>query len=387
MSCMRAKPRSRATRTEPPPPMKMPRVPSGSAKNVVSSATRICAAAAVSSPPPSVAPCSAAMKGMLPRAIASKKVLRLNGNGSRSERPFFQLSAAQRRSSPAQKLSPWPKMMPHFASSPARSIASRNCFITVGLKQLRLSGRLRPTRAISPSSSYVTVCSSLMTCSWFNKNTSRAGLRRQLCKGEIAAALRGGIAEQRGQEHRPLQIEADIVLVGETDRAVQLDAGLGDRERFIRGLGLGCDRQGGIDAEGFVVGRNLEYQRARRLDADVHVGGLVLQRLEAADRLSELLADAHVVERDLLRLVHHAQQLRRQRDQREMMQRLHRVPRRGIRRDEVGGCAFEIERRKGAAIHRRHARERAARRLPRDIAQQGSVAARGGNQEAVGAVG
>src|SRR5262249_14265437 len=112
--------------------------------------TRIWAAAAVSSPPPSVAPCSAAMKGMLPRAIASKKVLRLNGNGNRSERPFFQLSAAQRRSSPAQKLSPWPKMMPHFASSPARSIAWRNCRITVGLKQLRLSGRLRPTRAIPP---------------------------------------------------------------------------------------------------------------------------------------------------------------------------------------------------------------------------------------------
>src|SRR5436190_10144685 len=44
----------------------------------------------------------------------------------------------------AQKLSPWPKIMPHFASSPARSMASRNCFITVGLKQLRLSGRLRP---------------------------------------------------------------------------------------------------------------------------------------------------------------------------------------------------------------------------------------------------
>jgi hypothetical protein len=44
-------------------------------------------------------------------------------------------------------------MMPHLASSPARSIALRNCFITVGLKQLRLSGRLRPTKAISPSSS------------------------------------------------------------------------------------------------------------------------------------------------------------------------------------------------------------------------------------------
>src|SRR5947208_13637441 len=59
MSCMRAKPISRATRTEPPPPMKMPRVPSGKAKYAVSSATRICAAAAVSSPPPRVAPCNA----------------------------------------------------------------------------------------------------------------------------------------------------------------------------------------------------------------------------------------------------------------------------------------------------------------------------------------
>ena len=28
----------------------------------------------------------------------------------------------------------------------------RNCFITVGLKQLRLSGRLSPTSATSPSS-------------------------------------------------------------------------------------------------------------------------------------------------------------------------------------------------------------------------------------------
>jgi hypothetical protein len=113
----------------------------------------MCAAAAVSSPPPSVAPCSAAMNGILPRAITSKWVLRLNWNGNRSERPVFQFSAAHRKSSPAQKLSPWPKMMPHFASSPARSIAARNAFITGGLKQLRLSGRLKPTRAISPSSS------------------------------------------------------------------------------------------------------------------------------------------------------------------------------------------------------------------------------------------
>ena len=48
MSCMRANPISRAMRTEPPPPTKMPRAPSGNAKNVVSSATRTCAHAAIS---------------------------------------------------------------------------------------------------------------------------------------------------------------------------------------------------------------------------------------------------------------------------------------------------------------------------------------------------
>src|SRR6516225_646349 len=253
MSCMRAKPRSRATRTEPPPPTKMPRVPSGSPKNVDSSATRICAAAAVSRPPPSVAPCSAAMNGMLPRAIASKKVLRLNGNGSRCERPAFQLSAAQRRSSPAQKLSPWPKMMPHLASSPARITASSNAMSTSGLKQLRLSGRLRPTSAISPSRSYVTTCCSLMNCcSWFKRDDWLSG---QAGDGGVAAALRSRVSQKRGEQHRALEIEADVVLVGETDRAMQLDAALGHVHGVLRGLGLERDRHDRIDAVDVVVGR------------------------------------------------------------------------------------------------------------------------------------
>jgi len=46
----------------------------------------------------------------------------------------------------------------------------------------------------------------------------------------------------------------------------------------------------------------------RRLGPDVDYRRLVLQSLEAADQLSELLADAHVIERDRLRLLHHAKQ-------------------------------------------------------------------------------
>src|SRR5262245_13308471 len=55
-------------RTDPPPPTKIPRWPSGSAKNVVVSATRTCAADAISRPPPIQAPLSAAMNGICPRA-------------------------------------------------------------------------------------------------------------------------------------------------------------------------------------------------------------------------------------------------------------------------------------------------------------------------------
>src|SRR6188768_3635087 len=66
-------------------------------------------------------------------------------------------------------------------------------------------------------------------------------LRRQPGDCNIAAALRRGVAEQRRQQHRPLEIEADVVLVGEADGAVKLDAGLGDDQRVFRRLGLHGD--------------------------------------------------------------------------------------------------------------------------------------------------
>ncbi len=69
MSAMRAAEINRATRTDAPPPTKMPRLPSGSAKNAPASATRICAAAASSMPPPMTPPLSAATNGIGPRSM------------------------------------------------------------------------------------------------------------------------------------------------------------------------------------------------------------------------------------------------------------------------------------------------------------------------------
>src|SRR6476659_7389956 len=51
-------------------------------------------------------------------------------------------------------------------------------------------------------------------------------LRRQAGGCSIASSLRCRVPEQRRQQHRPLEIEADVVLVGESDRAVKLDASL-----------------------------------------------------------------------------------------------------------------------------------------------------------------
>ena len=96
-------------------------------------------------------------------------------------------------------------------------------------------------------------------------------------------------------------------------------------ERVLRSLGFHSDGERGIDPVGVVVGRDLINQRADRLGLDVDVDRLVLQRLEAADQLAELLADAQIVERDLLRLFHDTEQFAGHRQQREIVQRIHRV--------------------------------------------------------------
>ena len=86
------------------------------------------------------------------------------------------------------------------------------------------------------------------------------------------------------------------MLVGEADRAVKLDAGLGNEHCILRCLGLHGDGQRGIDTIGIVIGGDLIQQRPRRLGPDIDVDRLMLQRLKAADRLTELLADSQIVE-------------------------------------------------------------------------------------------
>ena len=76
----------------------------------------------------------------------------------------------------------------------------------------------------------------------------------------------------------------------------------------------------------------------------LHSQRLVLQRLEAPDRFSELLADAQIVECDLLRFFHHAKQFGGNRHQREIVERIHRIPRRLTRWSKVGRRIFEAER-------------------------------------------
>ena len=103
------------------------------------------------------------------------------------------------------------------------------------------------------------------------------------------------------------------MLVGEPDRAVKLDTGLGNSDGVFRRLGFRGGGHRRIDAKDLVVGRDLVHQRTRRLDPDVDVRCLVLQRLENADQLAELLSDAQVVERHLLRLFHDTEHLGGQR--------------------------------------------------------------------------
>ena len=105
ISTMRGAEMMRAVRTVAPPPVKMPRVPSGRAKKVLLSATRTWAALASSRPPPTTAPCRQAMTGMPPCWILSNARCqpwhtRMNST------PLRALAWCSFRSRPAQKCSP-----------------------------------------------------------------------------------------------------------------------------------------------------------------------------------------------------------------------------------------------------------------------------------------
>ena len=97
-----------------------------------------------------------------------------------------------------------------------------------------------------------------------------------------------GIAEPRREHQRALQVKPGVVLVGEADRAVDLD-------RFARDAqaGFGAARLDPARDRGASIRRRsrielaqslIEHRRGELL-LNVEIDRTVLQRLEAADRL------------------------------------------------------------------------------------------------------
>ena len=121
------------------------------------------------------------------------------------------------------------------------------------------------------------------------------------------------------------------MLVGKSDGAMELDGGLRDGERFLRCFRFGGNGHDGIHAIGIIIGGDRKHQGAHGLRSNVHVHRLVLERLKAADGLSELLAQAQIVERDVLRLFHDAKQFAGVREQGEIVECVNGVARRRMR--------------------------------------------------------
>src|SRR5688572_29267980 len=129
-------------------------------------------------------------------------------------------------------------------------------------------------------------------------------------------AVPGGVTEQGGARARSLQIELDVVVVGEADAAGDLERvggagerGLGGRrlrgrggEREVLRFGVGGDAAGPVDRG--PCGLELHH----------HVGALVLDRLEGADRAAELDALLGIGDGEVERALRDADLLGRERD-------------------------------------------------------------------------
>src|SRR5262245_43458898 len=119
-------------------------------------------------------------------------------------------------------------------------------------------------------------------------------------------------SQPRREREGALQIESRVVLVREADRAVELDRLAGYFQGRVGAAGFRAARQRRAPAgigRAIESGERLIEHRARELLLDMQIDRPVLQRLEAADRLAELLARAQVVEAHLERAVHDAEEL------------------------------------------------------------------------------
>src|SRR5262249_5119739 len=116
-------------------------------------------------------------------------------------------------------------------------------------------------------------------------------------RGEAVRVL-AGVAEERCERQRAVQVEADVALVGVADRVVELDGGAADVDGGARRARLGTARGGGALARGAVrIGVDADgggERGARELALDPGVDRAVLERLEGSDRAAELAALAQV---------------------------------------------------------------------------------------------
>src|SRR5271170_7808453 len=129
-----------------------------------------------------------------------------------------------------------------------------------------------------------------------NASTSGSKVSCTVLLGDLRPML-GGTAEHELAGLGTLERELQIVLPGEAHRAKQLQAmAKYQRLAFARRR----FRHRGRQPPARVVPGNRQCgvisQRPRPLNRDVHVGGLVLDRLKRADRPAESVAAAHVVE-------------------------------------------------------------------------------------------
>ena len=121
-----------------------------------------------------------------------------------------------------------------------------------------------------------------------------------------------GVAEGHVDHGQPLEVVADLGLHGHADAAMQLDRLLADELAGLADLHLGSGDRGRALLGAVEIGRHGREHRhaAGLLDGDEHVGGAVLQGLEAADRHAELLSGLEILDRALQRFIHRANRFR-----------------------------------------------------------------------------
>ncbi|MCU1655182.1 MAG: hypothetical protein JWQ60_6331 [Pseudonocardia sp.] len=129
----------------------------------------------------------------------------------------------------------------------------------------------------------------------------------------MAAGVRAGVAQPGREDQRPVDVPAELVLVGETDGAVQLHGLVPDPQRRRGGPGLRAARgqRQRVRADPVRAGppQCAVHRGAGEPLLDPQVDGAVPQRLEAADRPAELAAGGQVAQRQLEHPVDQPEQL------------------------------------------------------------------------------